>query len=117
MGYDITEYGSVLDGLGDKPAPPDPFAERVGEAWGMHTANKNEVALTEFDKVLQEDPNHLDALYGKGLAHQALGQGSSAIAAFEKMLGLLDTIREDMPGRSSMLERMAAKQIEWIKNS
>ncbi|MBN1286431.1 MAG: tetratricopeptide repeat protein [Anaerolineae bacterium] len=115
MGYDITEYSAVLDGLGDKVAAPDPFADQVSEAWEMHLNNKNELALSAFEKVLSQDANHMDALYGKGMAAKSLGQKDGAIAAFRKLLELLDTIREDMPGRATMLERMAKKQIEWMQ--
>lgn len=117
MGYDITQYSSVLDGLGDKIAEPDPFAEQVSEGWEMHVNNKNELAIAVFEKILSEDPDHMDALYGKGLAARALGQRDTAILSFQKVIELLDNIREDMPGRATMLERMSKKQIEWIQNA
>ena len=117
MSYDITEYSDVLDGLGDKVAGPDPFADQISEGWEMHIDNKNELALAAFEKILRQDAEHLDALYGKGLASRGLGQKDNAITTFQRILELLDNIREDMPGRASMLERMANKQIEWTLKS
>lgn len=112
---DVTAYGEVLDQLGDKVAPPDPYADEIDAAWQLHTDNKNEAALSGFERILQKDPNHMDALYGKGLALRALGRHEDAIAAFEKMIGLIDGIRADMPGRSTILERLARRQIKWMR--
>ncbi len=115
---DVAAYGAqILDNLGDKIPPPDPFAEQVSAAWQLHLNNKNEQALAEFERVLQQDSNHIDALYGKGLALRALDRPQDAIAAFQKMIGLIDTIRTDMPGRSTILERMAKRQIKWMQQS
>jgi tetratricopeptide (TPR) repeat protein len=116
MDYDVTEYSDVLDGLGDKVVE-DPFADEVSAAWQLHLASKNEQALARFDEVLRQDPDHMDALYGKGLALKKLGRKDKAVAAFQRVLDLLDTIRADMPGRSSMLERLSKRHIQWLQIS
>ncbi|MCZ7546089.1 MAG: CDC27 family protein [Anaerolineae bacterium] len=112
---DVTQGVAILDNLGDKIAPPDPYADDVSAAWQLHLSNKNEQALAAFEKVLQQDADHMDALYGKALALVELGRNDEAIAAFEKTVSLISNIRADMPGRSAILERLAKRQISWLQ--
>ena len=74
----------------------------------------NEEALAAFEDVLRQDAGHIDATYGKGLVLKGLDRTGEAAAAFHRVLELLDNIREDMPGRATILERMSANQINWL---
>jgi tetratricopeptide (TPR) repeat protein len=115
--YDVTEYRDVLDGLGDKAAAPDPFADQITEAWQLHINNKNELALDIFNKVLAENAEHMDALYGKGLSLKGLGRTDEAVKNFQRVVELLPTISKDMPGRANMLDRMSKRQISWLQEA
>lgn len=113
---DVAAYGAqILDNLGDKVAEPDPYADEISHAWQLHQDNKNEQAVAEFDRILQQDPEHMDALYGKGLALKALGRKDDAVAAFEKVRVLIDGIRADMPGRSTILDRLTWMHMKWVQ--
>jgi tetratricopeptide (TPR) repeat protein len=69
----------------------------VGEAWGLHRNSQNEDAIATFDKVLNQDPRDIDALYGKGLALRSMGQSDKAIealkSAYEESRRRLDELR------------------------
>ncbi len=111
----VIEYRRVLDGLGDKVAEPDPFADQISAAWELHLNGKNQQSLESFDAILRQNKAHMDALFGKGLALKGLGRDDEAVATFQEVIQLLDTIREDMPGRSIMLERLCLRQIKWVQ--
>ncbi|MBD3401977.1 hypothetical protein GF420_03705 [candidate division GN15 bacterium] len=54
----------------------------------LHGMGLPERALEEFDKVLQEDPNHLIATFNKGIVFHNLTQVDSANYWFERVLEL-----------------------------
>jgi tetratricopeptide (TPR) repeat protein len=62
--------------------------ERVGEAWKQHRMGNNSAAIEIFEDILNKRPDHLDALYGLGLARRANGETAWAVEAFKKALML-----------------------------
>ncbi|OCK62599.1 hypothetical protein LMTR3_04680 [Bradyrhizobium sp. LMTR 3] len=69
--------------------------QSVGDAQGHATrgqtlakSGKAEEALAEFDRALALDPYNVQALYGRGLIHQADKQHEQAIADFTAANGL-----------------------------
>jgi tetratricopeptide (TPR) repeat protein len=62
--------------------------ERVGEAWKQHRMGNNPAAIEIFEEVLNRRPDHIDALYGLGLARRANGETAWAVEAFKKALAL-----------------------------
>jgi tetratricopeptide (TPR) repeat protein len=62
--------------------------ERVGEAWKQHRMGNNPAAIEIFEEILKKRPDHLDALYGLGLARRANGEIAWATEAFKKALVL-----------------------------
>lgn len=62
--------------------------ERVGEAWKQHRMGNNPAAIEIFEDILKSRPDHLDALYGLGLARRANGETAWAVEAFKKALML-----------------------------
>ncbi len=136
---------AVEDGVGDQVVEEkDPFAEQIREAWQSHSRGDNARALAIFQQVLSQDPNHIDANYGAGMALSAIGRFMGllkprpevklkhlkpelveemerqikleAIASFERVLELVDGIRKTQPGRATMLERLCRRKIEDLRS-
>ncbi len=66
------------------------LAARIGEAWRMHREGRNDDAIAEFERILKEDSDNVDAYYGLGLAQRARGNQPAAKSAFEQALILVD---------------------------
>ncbi len=65
-------------------------AARIGEAWRMHREGRNEDAIVEFERILKENADNVDAHYGLGLAQRATGRQAAAKSTFEQALILVD---------------------------
>lgn len=70
-------------------------AERIGQAWLHHRDKRYSEALAEFEAILKQHPDDIDANYGKGLAYKALGQTEAAAAAFRRSLELVEQARKE----------------------
>ena len=56
--------------------------ERVGNAWRLHRDGNNSDAISMFEEIIYATPENVDAHYGLGLAHKAVGNNAAAIDAF-----------------------------------
>lgn len=65
------------------------FDVRVGQAWSQHVRKQDEGAVREFQKLLEEWPDHIDANLGLALSQRALGQASRAADLFRKIITLI----------------------------
>ena len=65
-------------------------AERVGQAWHHHREGRNDAAVAEFETILRQDPNDIDANYGLALAQRAAGRTEAARTAFQNTLRLVE---------------------------
>jgi tetratricopeptide (TPR) repeat protein len=63
---------------------------RIGEAWRMHREGRSEDAVVEFERILKETPDNVDAYYGLGLAQRSTGRQAAAKSSFEQALILID---------------------------
>lgn len=63
-----------------------PSAEKIGQAWRMHREGDSRGAIDLFNSILAANPANVDAHYGLGLAHKALGDKAAATAAFQLAL-------------------------------
>jgi len=88
----------------------------LAHAWANHRDGRNEAAITEFDRILRDAPNDIDANYGIGLVQRALGRYDQAIASFEKAKALITKALEAEPGldRWEMLQRQCDQRIAEI---
>ena len=50
------------------------------------SAGRPQEALPEFERVLQANPGHRNALYNKGIALLQMGRAKDAAAAWEELL-------------------------------
>ena len=98
------------------------ISDKLKEAWRDHYQHRNEEALAAFEKVVAQDPEHIDAQYGLALTLAALGQAARAAEAFNQAAQLIEVqIRQqpadDEDARYRMLARMINQQIDMLKTS
>lgn len=65
-------------------APEMPAAGTMEQGMRLYRQRRYERAIAEFDRVLQNDPNHAAAHYFSGYAHYAMKHYPEAIASFKK---------------------------------
>jgi tetratricopeptide (TPR) repeat protein len=70
-------------------------AERIGHAWLQHRDGNFKESLAEFEAILKQHPDDIDANYGQGLAHKALGHTEAAAASFKRSLALVEQARAE----------------------
>ncbi len=92
---------------------------QVGQAWSYHYKGQNDVALTEFQKLVEQDASHIDANYGLALTLNALGQKDRAAETFKHTAELVSAkigqqTAEDEDSRYRMLARMIEQQLEGL---
>jgi tetratricopeptide (TPR) repeat protein len=85
-----------------RPGDPEP---QIDLGWGLYGAGQFAEAVKQFEKVVEQNANSVDALYGLGLSHKALGDKAAAVAAFEKVAALADALEDKV--RGTMLRRLA----------
>lgn len=83
--------------------------ERIGEAWRQHRMGNNPEAITIFREILSKRPDHLDAIYGLGLAQRTSGDVAGARESFNRALELTEEalMAKD---RTSIIEGLASPQ-------
>lgn len=64
------------------------ISAKIAQAWAYHRAERNNDAQREFEAILHNAPDDIDALYGMGLTLRAAGQKDEAIELFQKAYGL-----------------------------
>lgn len=95
------------------------LTEQVKQAWKDHYQSRNEQALAAFERIVQQDPAHIDAQYGLALTLAVLGQSARAAEVFNRVAQLVDAqIRQqpadDEDARYHMLARMITQQLEML---
>ncbi|MBA3872408.1 MAG: tetratricopeptide repeat protein [Chloroflexota bacterium] len=63
----------------------------VSHAWRYQREHQAATAIPEFEKILKQDANNIDALYGLGLALRDTGKKEEAIAQFQIVLELVES--------------------------
>ena len=61
----------------------------VSSAWRFQREHQAATAVTEYEKILKQDANNIDALYGLGLALRDSGRKEDATAKFQQVLELV----------------------------
>ncbi|NDJ84320.1 MAG: tetratricopeptide repeat protein [Chloroflexi bacterium] len=92
----------------------------IGEAWKAHREGDNENAHARFQEILQQEPEHTDALYGLGLVLKANGDANGARGTFERLHDILNKLIDDADlddaNRFRMEARMVKQQLEILAN-
>ncbi len=104
------------------------LAARIGQAWRFEREGKAEAAIAEFERILQDAPEDVDALYGMALAQRAAGHRDTAIQNFEKALRQVEAAIAARPrgdghherntpedDRNMMLARMIRQRLAELK--
>lgn len=65
-----------------------PFDEPCLLGWYYVKKGYNKDAISQFNQVIDEDPNYSLAHYGRGHAHMAMGHNQEAVADFTKVIEL-----------------------------
>jgi len=63
----------------------------VSHAWRLQREHQASAAVGEYEKILKQDANNIDALYGYGLALRDSGKKEEAIAQFQLVLELVES--------------------------
>lgn len=92
---------------------------QIGEAWKAHRQGMHEAASEQFRQILEQDPNHLDALYGLGLAEKSMGNFTEAHDIFVNLQEKIAGVGEEEslsghPGKFHMLATMVRQQLRQI---
>lgn len=93
------------------------IAAALSRAWGLHLNKKHSESIQAFSDILTRSSDHLDALYGLGLAQRGAGQTSEAVATFQKLQQRVAAELAANPGsdRFEMLTRIIQQRLEEIK--
>jgi hypothetical protein len=95
------------------------LATQIGRAWRYHREGRHDDAIAEFERVLKQDRNNVDAYYGLGLAQRKAGLLEAAEASFKRALELAEGERKQhgdgVSDHSTMLVRMIRQRLAEIK--
>ncbi len=101
-----------------------PAAERssspLGQAWTYHVQGKDDLAIAEFNKLLEQRPDDIDTLYGLALSQKSAGQLQAALQNFQRVLDLLahvDVSMEEAANRVTIMSRMVNQQIVALQET
>ncbi len=89
------------------------IAAQVGRAWRYQREGQADSAVKEFEKILRQDPDDIDANYGMGLAQRSAGHPQAAVEYFQHALDIVDT--KDTAGRIARDAAANDFQTERIK--
>ena len=90
---------------------------QIGQAWGNYRNDRNDAAVSEFERILKSNPDSVDAYYGLGLTQIALGKKQAAADSFGRALTLVNQVEaanQDERDRFMMLTRMIKQRLEDI---
>jgi tetratricopeptide (TPR) repeat protein len=88
-------------------------AAQIGQAWRLQREGQNDSAIKEFEKILKQEPDNIDANYGMGLAQRAAGRQQAALEHFQHALDIVD--QRDSAGRIAREAAASDFQTERIK--
>ena len=105
--------------------PAETLAADIGRAWRYQREGKPDAAITEYERILQQDSKSVDANYGMGLARRDAGKKDQAIQSFQAALAVVeanissDNATVDAPhtaegDRNLMLARMIRQRLSEL---
>src|SRR5690606_34569505 len=107
-------------------------SEKVGQAWRQYREGRTDAAMKEFEAILRQNPEDIDASYGLGLTQKASGQVDRASKTCSDILKLINVVKDQYEtsrqvnledsnvktpedDRFMMLDRMVRRRLEEIK--
>jgi tetratricopeptide (TPR) repeat protein len=95
----------------EQPADPAAYLRR---GYAFYGTSEYEKANEDFRQTLDLDPTSVDAVYGLGMSLKALGNKTESVAAFTKVIGLIDREIISDKSRARILRRLALGHINEI---
>jgi len=95
------------------------FDAKIGEAWQAHYDNQHQQAIQQFEALVSQAPEHIDANWGLGLAYRSAGDRAKALQVFRKVRDLVTQKLDANPEqyeRFFMLKRMVIQQIDQMND-
>jgi hypothetical protein len=107
-------------------------SELITQAWNHQREGRAAAAVGEFEKLVTQYPQDIDANYGLGLSQKATGQTAAAISTFTRTLEIIgDSMKKEDANRSAelenvrtpeddrlmMLQRMVKQRLSEMQNS
>ena len=65
-------------------------SELVSQAWHHQRNGNTDTAIAEFEKIVNQHPRDIDAIYGLGLSQKTAGQHEAALKSFKTALELVE---------------------------
>ena len=92
---------------------------KIGAAWQAHYNGQHAAAVEQFNQIVADNPDHIDANWGLGLSARKAGDSETALQAFTKARDLIVAELASDPEdyeRFIMLERMVKQQVEQMSD-
>lgn len=70
-------------------------ADKINAAWRYQREGRTDAAIKEFQAVLAQNPDDIDANYGLGLSQRVAGNTADAVKLFEKTLEIVNRAKAD----------------------
>ncbi len=96
---------------------PKEINARIGQAWKMHYTGKNDAAIEQFERILAEAADPIDAYWGIALSYRKAGNKEKSLEAFQQAADLIAIAAQtdaEHKERYFMLQRMVKQQIEQM---
>lgn len=92
------------------------FAAQLAKAWQLHQSGDQDAAIREFNTILAQSAEHIDAFYGRGLSELRAGKIGDARASFKQALVLTEAQLAKNPkvDRYQMLVRMIQQRLDYL---
>lgn len=84
----------------------------ITQAWRYQREGRANAAVAEYERILKQDANDIDALYGMGLAQRDDHQNAKAVESFRRAQELVEAAASARRPVSSGEERIAANTPE-----
>ncbi len=97
------------------PSVPRSADELVESGWSHYSKKEYYRAEADFQKSLEMTPNNADTMYALAMTQQASGRPQDAIHTFEKVIQLLEGLKDKDPVRALMLTRLSHGHINRMK--
>ncbi len=100
---------AILDPDKMIPQSNEDFLER---GWLYYARKQFELAQSDINQVLQNEPNNVDGWYVLGLTLKALGKTQKAVDAFSRIDSVINEIDDHQ--RATIISRLAHGQINLL---
>ncbi len=100
----------VLDPATMPAQTPADFTKR---GWAYFSKQQYDLAVADFQHVLDSEATEIDTWYALGLALKSSGATTKAVSAFEKVLELIGQVTDAQ--RANVLGRLTRGQINQLK--